>query len=127
MSIGKKLKSLRVLNNNSMKDIANLLNMSLSNYGKIERDEIEISRNNTEKLAKHYNLKIDDLINSDNLVVNVTNQDGGKSWAGVNNNFHENMSENTLRLISQYEARVLFLENELKEKNKQIEKLITKK
>ncbi len=43
MKIGKKLKSVRLQKNESIKIIAQVLNMSEGNYCKIERDEIEIS------------------------------------------------------------------------------------
>lgn len=125
MKIGKKLKSVRLQKNESIKIIAQVLNMSEGNYCKIERDEIEISRENTEKLAKHYNLKVDELINGDNLTVHVVNKDGGKLWSGINQSFNEDKSVSE-KLIDSYTKRIDFLEKELVEKNKIIDVLINK-
>jgi len=125
MKIGKKLKSVRLQKNESIKIIAQVLNMSEGNYCKIERDEIEISRENTEKLAKHYNLKVDELINGDNLTVHVVNNDGGKLWSGINQSFNEDKSVSE-KLIDSYTKRIDFLEKELVEKNKIIDVLINK-
>ena len=125
MRIGKKLKSVRLIKNDSIKNVAQVLNMSEGNYSKIERDEIEISRDNTEKLAKHYNLKVDELINGDTLNIHVVNNEGGKSWSGVNQTFSDekNVSE---KLIESYLKRIDFLEKELVEKNNTIKKLLKK-
>ncbi len=125
MRIGKKLKNVRLIKNDSIKNVAKVLSMTEGNYSKIERDEIEISLENTEKLAKHYNLKVDELINGDTLNVHVINNDGGKSWSGVNQTFTEdkNVSE---KLIESYVKRIDFLEKELVEKNNTIKLLLKK-
>ena len=99
--------------------------MTEGNYSKIERDEIEISRENTEKLAKHYNLKVDELINGDTLNVHVVNNDGGKSWSGVNQTFNEEKNASD-KLIDSYLKRIDFLEKELAEKNSTIKVLLKK-
>jgi transcriptional regulator with XRE-family HTH domain len=127
MKIGKKLKNLRLMKNESTKAIANYLSMSESNYGKIERDELDISIDNVQKLANFYQLKVDEILNNDNLTVNVTNQNGGKSWTGINNTFNDfNTLDAMHNQISDLKERIKFLENEILEKNKVIESLLRK-
>ncbi len=76
-------------------------------------------------MAKHYNLKVDELINGDNLTVHVVNNDGGKLWSGINQSFNEDKSVSE-KLIDYYTKRIDFLEKELVEKNKIIDVLINK-
>ena len=115
MKIGKPLKKLREQKHVSPKEMADVIDMSLSNYYKIERNDLDVSLETTQKLATYFNLSIDEFLSSDSLTVNVTNHDGGKSWAGINQTFHEqNMEEKKLfeKIISSLEKHNAELKNE---------------
>jgi transcriptional regulator with XRE-family HTH domain len=127
MKIGKKLKKVRLIKNDSIKNVASVLNMTEGNYRKIERDEIEISRESTEKLAKHYNLKVDELINTDDVTVNISNN------KEVNAGYYQNItktSEDSITILknqlTQQAKHIDFLEKELTEKNETIKLLLKK-
>lgn len=59
--IGRKLKELREGLRLSVDDVAELMNMSRSNLQKIERDEIDLTRENTMRFSKLFNITVEDL------------------------------------------------------------------
>jgi transcriptional regulator with XRE-family HTH domain len=127
MKIGKKLKKVRLIKSDSIKNLASVLNMTEGNYRKIERDEIEISRESTEKLAKHYNLKVDELINNDDVTVNISNN------KEVNAGYYQNITKTNddsitilKNQLTQQAKHIDFLEKELTEKSETIKLLLKK-
>lgn len=59
------LKNLRILCKIPVRDMADYLSMSINNYHKIERKEVELNIKNITKIASLFNVKIDDLVNKD--------------------------------------------------------------
>jgi transcriptional regulator with XRE-family HTH domain len=51
MKVGNKIKKIRELKNYTQEFMANELSMSISNYSKIERDEISITLDRLEEIA----------------------------------------------------------------------------
>lgn len=74
MSIGKKIKQLRELRNYTQAYIAEELNMSLGGYGKIERDETDITISRLNQIAKILDTNLATILNFDsNQVFNQYN------------------------------------------------------
>jgi len=72
MLIGNRLRKLRELRNYTQEYIAKQLNMTATGYGKIERDESEVSYQKLKKIAVILNIKIEDIINfNENLVFDI--------------------------------------------------------
>lgn len=65
MKLGCKIRKLREMRQMKQVYIANKLNLSVNSYGKIERDEVEISFSRLEEIATVLNIKITTLINFD--------------------------------------------------------------
>ncbi|MCX8533405.1 helix-turn-helix transcriptional regulator [Chryseobacterium luquanense] len=65
MKIGKKLREFRYKNNNSQQEVAELLNISQSTYCDWESDRTFPKFENLSKIAKLYNIDINDLISSE--------------------------------------------------------------
>lgn len=87
MEIGTKVKKLRELKNFTQEYMAKHLDMTPSGYGKIERDESEVSYQKLEKIADILGIKIEDIVNfNERLVFNVMhNQTGITNGYVVNN------------------------------------------
>lgn len=68
------LKKLRKLNNLTQKDVANLLNIEQSTYGKYERDEIPLNFHYGKILANYYKVSLSYLVDIDNEEITITLQ-----------------------------------------------------
>lgn len=62
MSIGKKIKQLRELRNYTQAYMAEELKLSLGGYGKIERDETDISMSRLQKIAEILNTNLSNVL-----------------------------------------------------------------
>jgi transcriptional regulator with XRE-family HTH domain len=69
MKIGNKIHKIRELKNISPKDMADRLNMSLSGYQRIERDEVSINMERLLELAGIFEMKPEDLLTFDEKLV----------------------------------------------------------
>jgi transcriptional regulator with XRE-family HTH domain len=59
-SIGERIRQYRIINNLSQENVAEELNMSNGNYGKIERGEIDVSSTHLMTLAKIFKINVGD-------------------------------------------------------------------
>lgn len=74
MKVGKKIKQLRELRNFTQQYMADQLNMSLSGYGKIERDETDVTLNKMGQIAKILDTDLNTILSFDkNQVFNLYN------------------------------------------------------
>ncbi|MDT8412524.1 MAG: helix-turn-helix transcriptional regulator [Vicingaceae bacterium] len=69
MSIGKKIKQLRELRNFTQTHVAKELNMSLSGYSKIERDETDVTINKLNSIAKILDTDVGTILSFDSKQV----------------------------------------------------------
>lgn len=65
LTIGMKIKKLRELRNYTQEHMAKKLNMSANGYGKIERDETDISYSRMQQIADILEVSISEIINFD--------------------------------------------------------------
>lgn len=74
MKVGKKIKQLRELQNFTQQYMADQLSMSLSGYGKIERDETDVTLNKMNQIAKILDTDLNTILSFDkNQVFNLYN------------------------------------------------------
>ncbi|WP_259016587.1 helix-turn-helix domain-containing protein [Emticicia fluvialis] len=117
MEIGTKIKKLRELKNFTQEHVANSLSMTPSGYGKIERNETEVSYHKLEKIAEVLGIKVEDIINfNESMVFNVMHNQTGNGYV-VN---HISTSENEKSL---YELIISQQKEEIENLRKIIEKL----
>jgi len=65
MKVGNKIKKIRELRNFTQDYMAGKLNMSISNYSKIERDEIPITLDRLEEISQVLKVKYNDILSFD--------------------------------------------------------------
>ena len=112
MKIGEKIKLLREVKNISTKQMADDLNMSIGGYLKIERNDVDINTEKIEKIANLLDIKPQDLLSDDKVVLNFNNnhiQNGGYNVF----NFPEELRklyEDKIRLLKDRNA---FLEEKI--------------
>jgi transcriptional regulator with XRE-family HTH domain len=74
INIGDNIKKFRELKNTTREQLASKLNMSLSNYSKIERGEIDLTLSRIEKISELLEIDISQLLNFDaSQIFNVSN------------------------------------------------------
>lgn len=116
MEIGTKIKKLRELKNFTQEFMATSLDMTPSGYGKIERNETEVSYQKLEKIADTLGIKVEDIINfNESFIFNVMHNQTGNGYV-VNN---INVSDNEKKLYEQ-------LIEQLREENKLLKSMLEK-
>ncbi len=107
MKIGNKIHKIRELKNISPKDMADRLNMSLSGYQRIERDEVSINMERLLELSGIFEMKPEDLLTFDEkLVFNNHGTAHDKSFSVI----HEYQST---KLEALYEDKIKLLEEKI--------------
>lgn len=117
MEIGTKVKKLRELRNFTQEFMAASLEMTPSGYGKIERNESEVTYQKLEKIAEVLGIKIEDIVNfNEKMVFNIMNNNNSNNGYVVNNN---SISDNEKRLYEQ-------LIEQLREENRLLKSMLEK-
>lgn len=75
MNTGEKIKQHRLLKKVSPKDLADALGMDVSNYYRIERNEVKPDIENLVKIAEHLDVEPSELLSEDKVVFNITSTD----------------------------------------------------
>lgn len=109
MLVGDKLKKIRELKNFTQEYMATKLDMSQSGYGKIERDETEISYQKLEKIAEVFGIKVEDIINfNEKLVFNVMHNQTGNGYV-INQGISDKEKELYDQIIAQQKDEIAYL------------------
>lgn len=88
--IGKRIRKLREMCDFSQEFVANELNMSISGYSRIERDEVKITLDKLIIIGNILNITIDELLNfNEKDFFNSKKNDGVDSYYGNVNYNHE--------------------------------------
>jgi len=118
-TLGTKIRKLRELKNYKQDHMAELLGISTNAYGKIERDETDVSHDRLEQIAKALDLTVTDILNFDEkMIFNMMhNKDGIYNNGGP---FYNQFPEDLKKL---YEDKVRLLEDKIEYLQKEIEKL----
>lgn len=86
MSIGLSIKKLRELKNYTQAYMASQLNLSVSGYGKIERDETEITINRLKEIARILDVNEQTILGfNENIVFNMSNNNTAHANGVVQN------------------------------------------
>lgn len=117
MAIGQKIKKVREFKNFTQEHLAEKLGMSVAGYGKIEREETDVSFSRLEQIAATFNMKPQDLLSFDeqlvlNIMHNQTGFEGGINFYKDSDIKREReLYERTIKLL---EEKVAMLEKEQK-------------
>lgn len=120
MNIGTKLRTLRTARGFETIDIAEKLGISISTYGRYERNETVPDLNMLEKIAKEYEMSIADLLTDDKIIFSSEQKGGTSNNALIINQLSE-------RLIEQYEIRLKEKEEIINDLNRLIDVLKNQK
>jgi transcriptional regulator with XRE-family HTH domain len=89
MNIGDNIKKFRELKNLTREKMASDLNMSLSNYSKIERGEIDLSISRVQEIANVLGVDVSQIINFDaTQIFNVSNNNTVQGLGAKAENMH---------------------------------------
>lgn len=107
--IGEKIKKIRELKNYTQEYMATKLEMSQAGYGKIERNESEISYQKLHKIAKIFKLKVEDLIYfNERILFNLTHSSADNDFS-VNSKLTDQEKLLYEQIITQQKEEILFL------------------
>lgn len=109
MKVGEKIKKLRELKNYTQQHVADELELSLSGYGKIERDETDISISRLEKIAAVLGVDISSILNFDEK--NIFNFNNNQNAMVSLHDQHINQMELIDKMIHQYKQENQYLKD----------------
>ncbi len=120
-TIGNKIKKVRELRNYTQEYLAQKLEMSLTGYGNIERDETDIPYSRLEKIAEALDMRTEDLVCFDEKIVfNFSNNQYAN--AGYNTTVHHVVSSEVEKLykdqIELLKDKISLLEEKIQELKK---------
>lgn len=98
-SIGNKLKSLRKQKGLSQEQVCEHLHISQSAYARIESGESNSWAMHLEKISAFYNIKPEELIKNENVIIGNIGTNNGVGYAEIVNQLSE-------KLIELYEERI---------------------
>ena len=112
MEIGTKIRKIRELKGFSQENIANDLEMSITGYGKIERNEVSINYDKLQKIAQILKVDVETIIGFDDKVAfnnfnSKINQQIGQYYMS---NEMKQLYEDKIKLL---EEKTVFLENKI--------------
>ncbi len=110
MNTGEKIKQHRLIKKISPKDIAAILDMDVSNYYKIERDEVKPDIEKIVKIAEAFGVEPKDLLPDDKFTFNIshnTTEKGGNGYLI----YHDHSND---KLVELQEKRIKDLEDKIK-------------
>jgi len=113
MRVGEKIKKIRELKNYTQQHMADELELSLSGYGKIERDETDISISRLEKIAAVLDVDVNTILSFDER--QVFNFNNNQNTMVSMRDQHINQMELIDKIVGQY-----------KDENQYLKELITK-
>ncbi len=114
MHIGHKLKKLRELKNLTQEYVANQLEITQSNYSRIENNEIELSLNKLEKIADVLEMKPEEILAFDEkYIFNLMHNENAYSGVTINNYYNQELKTLNEK-IAKLEALVKLLESKLR-------------
>ena len=105
MGIGDKIKKLRELKNYTQNYMAQELELSLSGYGKIERNETDSTISRLEKIASVLGIDVNTILSFDEK--HIFNFNNNQTAIGIVQNQYTNQPELIEKLIEQYKSELL--------------------
>jgi transcriptional regulator with XRE-family HTH domain len=116
MKIGHKIKKLRELKNLSQENMAEELSMSVTGYGKIERNEVDVNFEKLEKIAQVFGVRVEDIISFDEKNIFLFSNNETVQHSGlIHNHFPPELKQ-------AYEDQISILKEEVAYLRKLLEK-----
>ena len=116
-NIGDNIKKFRELKNITREKMATDLDMSLSNYSKIERNEIDLTISRVQKIAQVLSVDISQILNFDaSQIFNVSNNHLVQGLGAKAENMHFHTDDYKEKYIKVLEAEINRLKKLAKEK-----------
>ena len=111
LSIGTKIKKLRELRNYTQEYMAEQLDMSHIGYGKIERNETEVTYRKLEEIAKILDMKVIDLVGFDDAqcFVNISHNSNSNNNSNLGQIHISPNEKNSTEKISFLEKEIDYL------------------
>ncbi len=117
MNIGDNIKKFRELKDITREQMAADLDMSVSGYSKIERNEIDLTISRIQEIAKLLNVDISQLMNFDaSQIFNVSNNQLVQGLGAKAENMHFHGDDYKEKYIKALEAEIVRLKKIAKEK-----------
>lgn len=127
-TLGTKIKKLREIKNYKQDYMAEKLGLSVNSYGRIERDEVEVSHERLEQIAKALDLSVQDILSFDEKILISflsSNQSLGYNYSGTINNYA--FSEAERKLIEDkfklYEDKIALMQEVIDTLKAEVERL----
>jgi len=109
MEIGEKIKKIRELRNYTQEYLAQKLQMSQAGYGKIERNESELSYPRLLKIANVLSVSIENIINfNEKMIFSVMHNQTSRDYV-VNHGLPDKERKLYEQIIEQQKEEILFL------------------
>jgi transcriptional regulator with XRE-family HTH domain len=116
MNIGDNIKKFRELKNITRETISSELNMSLSGYSKIERNEVDLTISKVQKIAEVLGVDLSQILNFDaSQIFNVSNNNSVQGLGAKAENMHFHSDDYKNKYIKM-----------LEEENERLKKLVKK-
>ncbi len=120
IKVGNKIKKLRELKNFTQEYMAASLNLSPNGYGKIERDEVDVTLGKLEEVAKILEVDYQQILNFDEKqIFNLNNNKNINGVLHTQNNFNDNICQ---QLITELREENKYLRDEKNALMKLLEK-----
>lgn len=117
-SIGQRIRSLREMQEKSQETMAEALKMSVAGYGKIERNETDVSISRLQQIAAILDIDVTDLISEESPVI--------FSFQTVNNNAVIGINKSKENPLLSFESRLVEKDKEIAYLKTVIDKLLAK-
>jgi transcriptional regulator with XRE-family HTH domain len=117
LRIGKKIKQIRELKNYSQEYMAQQLNMSVPGYGRIERNEVDVSMERANQIANILGISLNELISFDERYIFNNYAQNQENGFIVNSHLYQEDRKILTELID-------FLKQQLHDKDTLIKELI---
>jgi transcriptional regulator with XRE-family HTH domain len=111
LRIGKKIKQLRELKNFSQEYMASNLKMSVPGYGRIERNEVDVSIERANQIANVLGISLTELISFDEKYI-FNNYANNQNAFVINSDLHQD-DQKTLKELVDYLKQQLVAKDEL--------------
>ncbi|MEY5047613.1 MAG: hypothetical protein RLZZ175_972 [Bacteroidota bacterium] len=103
MKIGNNIREIREQKKWSQEYVAEMLNMSVNGYGKIERNEVDINIEKLQQVAQLFEVKPEDLL-KDGMNFNNT---------GDNHNYFSTIYQQSTKIEKLYEEQIVLLKDKI--------------
>jgi len=112
MKIGQNIRKIRELNDLNQEALAEMLGMSAVAYGRIERNETDITLKRIDQIAKVLNTNIETLLNFDSNKHTIHMENNrGSIFASINYGTINAVNENLLKTIAKLNDDIVQLNN----------------